>query len=365
MTSRQRVQTALRHQEPDRVPVDFWSTPQMDAKLLARLKLESREDLLRTFGVDFRYLAGPPYIGPALAAQPNGISYDLWGVPRAQTTITHGDWQESYSEVKHHPLAHCRTPADVVAYEKWPSPDWFDYSVIPDQCEACEEACVVFAGDRLNRIAQLKPAMYLRGIDQILVDMLLAPDIFAAIIGRIRDFCLEYEGRILEAAAGKIDLLMMGDDFGTQHGLMMSLTDWRRWLKPGLAAFIELAHRYQVPVMHHTCGAITELIPDFIDCGLDILQGLQPGVRGMDHALIKQEFGRELAFHSGVSIQHALPHGTPQQVREEVRQLFATLKPGGGFFAGTSHSIQADTPVDNVLALVAACHEFGAYHAPP
>lgn len=361
MTSRQRVQTALIHQEPDRVPVDFWSTREMDAKLLDRLGLDSREELLAGFGVDFRYIEGPRYIGPPLRVEPDGTACDLWGVSRVKTTLGQDDWEQSYWQVAHYPLAGCESVADVEAYQKWPSLDWLDYSVIPAQCAACGEACVVFGGDRLNRIAQLKPAMYLRGIDQILVDMLLAPQIFEAIVTRVRDFYLGYERHILEAAQGKIDLLMTGDDFGTQDGLIMSVEKWRQTLKPGFAAFIELAHRYEVPVMHHTCGAISELIPDFIDGGLDILQSLQPRVRGMDHRRIKREFGRDLAFQGGISIQQALPFGTPQQVREEVDRLFAIMKPEGGFFAGTSHKLQADTPVDNVLALLDAYREFGMY----
>jgi len=343
------------------VPVDFWSTQQTDARLLARLGLASRDELLAAFGVDLRYIAGPEYIGPPLRAEPNGTRYDLWGVPRKQVVVAQEDWQQYYWEVTRYPLADCESVADVEAYDRWPNADWFDYSVIPQQCQACGDACVVFEGDRLNRIAQLKPAMYLRGPDQILVDLLLSPDIFAAITTHLRHFYLEYERRILEAADGNIDLLMTGDDFGTQDGPIMSAEDWRRGLKPGFAAFIQLAHRYQVPVMHHTCGAITELIPDFIDCGLDVLQSLQPGVRAMDHRHIKQEFGRDLAFQGGIGIQQTLPFGTPQQVRQEVRRLFEIMKPGGGFIAGTSHKIQADTPVDNILALMDAYHEFGIY----
>ncbi len=137
---------------------------------------------------------------------------------------------------------------------------------------------------------------------------------------------------------------------------MISVADWRKWLKPGFAAFIKLAHHYDVPVMHHTCGAIVELIPDFIDAELDVLQSLQPAVRGMDHDRIKQEFGRDLAFQGGMSVQTALPRGTADEVRGQVKRLFETMKPDGGFIAGTSHKIQADTPVENVLALIEAYH---------
>lgn len=359
MTSRDRVAQSLRHQEPDRVPVDFWSTPEADRRLLARLGLRSREELLGTFGVDFRYIEGPRYIGPPLETDAAGNQRDLWGVRRRRVTLCGPGWEQSYWEVVESPLAPCRSTAEVAAYPGWPSPDWFDYTVVKDQCLAGGEACRVFEGDRLNRIAQLKPAMYLRGVEQILVDLLLAPDLFSAIVGRIRDFYLEYERRTLQAAEGNLDLLMTGDDFGTQRGLLMSVADWRRTLRPGLAGFIRTAHDFGVPVMHHSCGGIAELIPDFLACGLDVLQGLQPGTRGMDLARIKREYGQDLAFQGGIGVQHILPRGTPEQVREEVRRVLETMAPGGGYIAGTSHAIQADVPPENVLALVEAYRELG------
>ena len=361
MTGKERVGQALAHREPDRVPIDFWSTRETDARLLAYLGLGNREDLLAEFGVDLRFIAGPAYLGPPLPEEPDGTSYDLWGVPRRQKTVTGHGWQQSYWEVTDYPLAGCETVADVAAYDKWPSPDWYDYSVIASQCAACGDACVVFQGDRLNRLAQLKPAMYLRGVEQILVDLLLAPEIFGAIVRRVCDFYLEYERRILAAANGGLDLLMTGDDFGTQDGLLISVEKWRQALRPGFAALIAVAHEYDVPVMHHTCGAVSELLPEFIACGLDVLQGVQPGARGMAAAELKREFGGDLAFHGGIGIQHALPHGTPEQVRDEVQQLLATMKPGGGYIAGTSHNLQADVPVANIMALIAAYHEFGGY----
>ncbi len=361
MTAKQRAKAALLHREPDRVPVDFWSTAETDARLLQHLGLADREVLLQAFAIDFRYIAGPEYAGPALPVQADGTRYDLWGVPRRQVGIKGDGWEQLYWEVVSYPLADCTSVADVEAYANWPSPDWFDYSVIQEQCARCGDYCVIFEGDRLNRIAQLKPAMYLRGADRILVDMVLAPELFDAIVGRINDFYLEYERRLLEAADGAIDLLMTGDDFGMQNGPIMAPQQWRARLKPGFAAFIELAHRYSVPVMHHTCGSVFALIPDFIDADLDVLQSLQPEARQMDPAHMKKLYGADLAFQGGISIQRTLPFGTPHEVRAEVRRLFEAMKPGGGFFAGTSHKIQADTPVENVVALIEAYRDFGTY----
>jgi uroporphyrinogen decarboxylase len=114
--------------------------------------------------------------------------------------------------------------------------------------------------------------------------------------------------------------------------------------------------------MHHTCGSVVELIPDFIECGLDILQSVQPSAAGMDLGTLKREFGRDLCFHGSMDIQQTLPRGSTHDVREEVRRRMEAGKPGGGFIICTAHNLQPDVPVGNILALFEAYEEFGWHH---
>jgi len=132
-------------------------------------------------------------------------------------------------------------------------------------------------------------------------------------------------------------------------------------LREGFRRFIDIGHEFGCKVAHHTCGSIASLIPDFIECGLDILNPLQPGVQGMDYARLKADFGRDIAFHGGISIQKTLPYGSAEDVREEVRERIGSLAGGGGYVLCTAHNIQADTPLDNVEALFEAYSEYGAY----
>ena len=113
--------------------------------------------------------------------------------------------------------------------------------------------------------------------------------------------------------------------------------------------------------MHHTCGAVRPLVSLFVENGLDVLQSLQPEADGMVPAELKAEFGDRLAFHGGISIQRTLPFGSPEEVREEVRDRIEALAPGGGYILCTAHNIQADVPVENVLALMKAYAEYGRY----
>lgn len=364
MNSRERVALTLNHQEPDRIPIDCWTTNAVDEKLLRHYGFTDREQLLRHFDVDFRYVEGPRYIGPTPAVHADGSVEDHWGVPRVLVEIE-GDAgaKASYREVLDFPLRDARSVDEVRDYPKWPSPDWFDYACVADQVAAARATgkVVVFMGDRMNRCAQLKPAMYLRGIDKIFYDVAVEPEIAEYLFGRIADFYLEYFRRTLEAAGGGIDIMMMGDDFGTQKGPFMSPDMWRRFLKPGFKAFCELGHEFGAKVAHHSCGSIKPIIGDMIDCGLDILNPLQPDVVDMDHAELKRTFGDRLCFHGSISIQKTLPFGTPDDVRAEVRRRRETLGPDGGFIYCTAHNIQADTPIANIEALFEAYQTLGRY----
>ncbi|HUT37208.1 MAG TPA: uroporphyrinogen decarboxylase family protein [Planctomycetota bacterium] len=363
MDSRERVALALAHREPDRVPVDYWAAPEATGKLLRRLGLRSQEQLLQRLDVDFRYIDGPRYVGPESRRARDGSVEDHWGVPRVRVSVGTGDRAAAYWEVARFPLADAKSVDEIRDYPHWPSPTWFDYAVVREQVAAARRTgrVVVFMGDRLNRCAQLKPAMYLRGVEQILLDFALAPDIAEAILARIAAFYLEYAKRTLEAAGGGIDVFMMGDDFGTQTGPFLSPAMWRRFLRPGFQALTRLGRRYGCKVAHHSCGSIRPIMPDLIECGLDILNPLQPDVADMDHRELKREFGRSLSFHGSISIQRTLPFGTPRDVRREVRERMATLAPGGGFIFCTAHNIQGDTPVRNIEALFDAYRTLGRY----
>ena len=363
MDARQRVSLSLARQEPDRVPVDYWASREINERLLSHFGFSTQEQLLQHFDVDFRYIAGPRYIGPELEVRPDGSVEDHWGVSRVRVAVGDGDQSSEYQEVRDFPLANASTVEEIRDYPKWPSPDWFDYEVVRDQVAQARGSgkTVVFMGDRLNRCAQLKPAMYLRGVEQILLDLVLNPAIAECIFQRVTEFYLEYARRTFDAAGDGIDIFFTGDDFGTQNGLFMSPEMWQRFLRPGFKAFVDLAKQYGRQVAHHSCGSIKPIIPDLIACGLDILNPVQPEAHDMDAGELKRLFGDRLCFHGSISIQRTLPFGTPEDVRNEVRERFRALGSGGGLIFCTAHNIQADTPVENIEALFDAYQSIGKY----
>ena len=363
MTARERALKAINFEEADRVTIDNWMVPEIKKRCMEYWGCENEEELLAFLGVDVRDNYGPSYVGQEFKKFDDGTVADLWGVRRRQVIYGKGTSHEGiFKEVAWSPLEHMTTVEEIEAYEGWPSPDWWDYSKMKQECEYWHpEYFVLNKGDRLDRTAQLKPMMYLRGIQQTFVDLAQNPKIVECIRDRIINYFVEYNPKVFEAADGEVDMFMMGDDVGGQRGPLLSPDMWRRYFKDGFRTYCDIAHKYGLKVMYHTCGDVYALIPEFIDCGLDMLQSLQPQATNMDIKRLKQEFGKDLSFQGGMDIQQVLPLGTPDDVRKMVKYAADNAKPGGGYFFGTAHNIQADTDMQNVVALFEAYHEYGVY----
>ncbi len=356
MDSRERVFLALNHEEPDRVPIDFWASSGA-CRVITEATGMTQDEFLDAHDVDFRYIEGPAYVGVPLEP---GV--DIWGVRRKTATVRTRYGYEVYSEVDVSPL-NSLSIEEIERYSGWPDPDDFDYTVVRAQAEEVRRRgrVVVFMGDRLNRVAQLKPAMYLRGVEGILTDLAASPGIAKVIFDRIVSFYKEYLLRILDAADGLIDIVLTGDDFGRQRGLLISPAMWDDYLAPGFSAYIEIIRGFNAKSMHHTCGDVRLLAARMHEIGLDILQSLQPEAMDDAHRDLKNDLGKTMSFHGGISIQRTLPHGDARDIDEEVRERVRTLGPEGGYFLCTAHNIQADCPYRNIAALFDAYAAHGAY----
>ncbi|MFB3892459.1 MAG: uroporphyrinogen decarboxylase family protein [Phycisphaerae bacterium] len=375
MTPRDRVLQAVTHVVPDRIPIDFWAVPEVYGQLqeawgLADLGAEAaREAVLKRVGADLRYFNGPALQGPPGGARdlPAGVTMDHWGVLRESRTVTGRRrdgtaWTWTYKHLLKSPLAGATSVAEIDRHN-WPTADLWDYSGVAAACRAIKDAgfCVVAGADRLDRTAQLKPAMYIRGTENFMADLALEPDIAEAILTHISDYYLEYNRRFFEAAGGTIDIFFMGDDMGTQASTWVSPEMYRGFFKKRFEAYCELAHRHGAKTMYHTCGNVAPLVGEFIDAGLDILQSIQPQALGERLAWLKREYGRHLAFQGGIDIQGVLPNGTPAEVAAHVKSRAEVLGEGGGYIFGTAHNILPDTPTENIDALVRAYQEYGRY----
>ena len=363
MNSRQRVLTAIECNIPDRIPIDFWAVKEVFDRLAKELNVSDVESVMQRIDSDFRFFRGP---GMAeIKPDVDGIFSDHWGVKRQRQTVTGqrkdgSSYTWTYKHMVGSPLADAQSIADIEKHA-WPDPSNWDYSGVKGACNAIRNAgyVVVFGGDRLDRTAQLKAGMYLRGTEQFVMDLALDPEITECILQHIAAYYLEYNRQVFEAAEGNIDIFFMGDDMGTQNSTWISVDMYRKFFKKRFTKFNELAHSFDIKTMFHTCGRVTDLIGDFVDAGLDILQSLQPGPMEGDFAKIKSDYGRDLCFQGGIDIQDVLPNGSPEDVRQHVKKVAQTLGKDGGYIFGTAHNLLPDTPMKNIFALVDAYHEFG------
>ena len=371
MNHRERILAAIHRQPLDRIPTDMWATPEVQERLfehfgiatargteagdisllggLLTRDVEAILELWQILGIDGILNISPPYVGPELLEE-DLYTENAWGMGFRPQSYGTG----SYDEQIYYPLAEAESIADLEAY-RWPDPDWYDYSALPDLVEVC--------GGRAISLGYTAPFFYhnlLRGLELSLVDTLLRPEFTHYLVGRISDFFTEYHRRCFEATRGLVDMTQVTDDFGSQFGLLISPQAFETFYRSPHQRAIDLAKSYDLIVLHHDDGDMRKLLPAFVDMGIDILNPIQWRCGDWDLAALKADYGDQICFHSAVDNQQTLPFGTPDDVRAEVEHLIATLGGDGtGFILGPCHNLQPVTPVENILAMYEAAAEFG------
>ena len=350
LSPRQRVRLALEHAATDRIPVGMVcagiNAPARRAlgDWLARERRLTVEEYLGPI-VDIVEVA-PRYIGPPLP--PNT---DIWGVTRREVSYGSG----SYSEIARYPLA---GSFDLEGH-RWPDPDWFDYAGLPSLVAAARgraDSCLMVSNGNI-----FETSWYMRGFEQMLMDVMCDEDLVHALMGRVTDFYTAFFSRILEAVPGEIDLVFTADDIGDQRGLLMPYERWERMLKPYHRRMNDAIHQRGARVIYHTDGSIMDAVGGLVEMGIDVLQALQFSAENMDPVRLKDGFGDRLCFEGGVSVQTTLPFGTAEDVRREVQERISVLGRGGGYVLGPSHWIQAGTPPENIAAMFDTALSFYPY----
>ena len=354
MNPRERVLTVLRRGVPDRVPKDFILSP---AQLEAFREHTRAEDPAVYFDLEVRRVEAKTPVRDVdfsayLGELPQGARVDEWGVAWIPGSSYH-------FERIIHPLANVMDAGEVEAY---PFPDVTDDALFAgyrEQVEAYQTAGYAVSG----LVAPLGgtvfwPAYKLRGMERLMMDLMLEPDIAKVLLDRVTEIVAALATKV---ASMGVDIIWTGDDFGTQKALMMSTAMWERWFKTRIAQVIDAAKSGNPDVLFvfHSDGAIAPLIPHLIEIGVDVLNPVQPEC--MDPALIKKQYSDRLAFWGAVGTQTTMPFGTPREVKETVRQLIATVGRGGGYLAAPTHMVEPEVPWENLLAFVEAVDEYGHY----
>lgn len=188
------------------------------------------------------------------------------------------------------------------------------------------------------------------GMETALMNMIAAPELYEAVNKKVLEFYLKANRIFYEATKGKLHAVLIGNDMGSQRGLMISPELVRRFVIPGCRRLAEQAHSYGLKVIYHTCGAISDIIPDLIDAGVDIIHPIQALAAGMEPEGLKEKFGDRVSFCGGVDTQELLVHGTPEDVRKKVEEL-KRLFPTGLILSPSHEAILPDVPPENIGAL--------------
>lgn len=371
MTSLERLQAALAHKEPDRVPLDLGSivsgiTLNAHRNLCKFLGIQEKETLvdrvqylvkpasvlLESFGIDTRYVY-------------DEIPYSMWSRDR-EGTVWKDDWGVKryftgfYYDMISHPLSGITTSEELKKYVP-PEPPLNFFKTVREKAKilkAKEKAVIV------NCIGScFEFAWYLRGFAQFMMDLALQPGLACSIMDVMLDFQLRQFEVLLQEAGDLIDVVLVGDDLATQNAPLISIEMYRKYVKPRqkkLYQFIKA--RTSAPLFYHSCGAITDFLEDLVEIGVDIINPVQVAARGMDPKWLKKNFGEVLSFWGGIDTQRILPFGTPEEVRKEVRRKIDELAPSGGYVLCAVHNIQADVPPQNIVAMYEEALSYGTYH---
>jgi len=340
----------MRHQEPDQVPLFYRDVPEVDQRLQKELGLKNRDELLSFFDIDFRWVE-PRYVGPSLECGPGRIR-DIWHVEYKYLQAGHG----GYWNVVKPPLIDAEDLAALEDYP-WPTVDQFDFSVLDEQLQQYQDYAIMTAPGYASP-GPLTTMQNLLGIERAWTEMLINQKFYEKLLEKIQEFVLPFMEKFLAEAQDKIDFFRIGDDFGTQQGLLMRKEHWRKYIQPHLKPMNEIIKRHGAYYYHHSCGAIRDLIPDMIAIGLDVIDPVQVGAAAMIPAELKAQFGSRLCFSGGVDEQELLPKGTPQNVKKGVHKLLDDMARGGGFFVGPTHNFQADIPTENIIAMYEAARQW-------
>jgi uroporphyrinogen decarboxylase len=379
-TPRERVLRALGRQGPDRVPIDLGGNQTGIHKiayrnLIGRLGLKEEigimdlvqqlarpsEAVLQRLRVDTRYVfagGAESFKGGVVRRERGGRLWqdftDEFGV-----TWSMPEDRPYYFDISHSPLA----GLSIEEIRAWPFPKGNDPSRFAGLRECAlrlrkETPYAVVSG--ISGVVY-EICWYMRGLENLMMDLVQQPEVVEAIIDRTLRFWLDWFDLFLKEVGDLVDVVMIGDDLAGQNGPLFSPKIYRSIVKPRQKKLVQfIRSRTQARIWYHSCGSVLEYIPDLVDNGVDILNPVQVSARGMDPARLKREFGDKVIFWGGgVDSQKVLPFGSPQEVRENVRRNLEAFKPGGGYVFNNVHNIQADVPADNVLAMYDAAYEFG------
>ena len=339
---------------------DFLAPEKVRRGLSAFLQVNTEKELLNKIGVDFYYL-------PCRDISQNECSLDYYhGFPLEMTEVSRYcpfgiKWQRKVGKDKFGvdealsgPFSSENvTEKDILDF-RWPSPSDFDFSSLANECDIFSDRIIV--GGLWSAIQGDSSRMM--GFGNFLMNIAFNRSLVKTLVNRVTDFYLEANSHYFDAVKGKMDIFFMGNDFGSQNGLLMSEEDWVDIYYDNYKKLIDLAHSYGFKVMVHSCGSIDPLIPFFIQLGVDILDPVQITSRNMEPGYLGLKYGKKIVFHGAVDTQKVLPFGTVLDVEAHCAELITSLNTSGNFVIAPSNNFLPGTPYINIMKVYETAEKF-------
>lgn len=372
LTSKERINLALNHQEPDRVPLDIGGINntcmhlEIEKKVKQALSLEDHGYLIKStvqkvvvpdqsivdhFGVDtcsIYFNETRPWI-----ENEDGTFTDMWG-------LTHKINPDGYYyNTVAHPLAEIDT-LEGLSRCQFPKPTEYMVEGLRERIEANNDKFCILEGFREPMVGL--PAN-LRRNDNFYVDLIANPEFCDALHEKILDYYIKLIDFMMERVGDGIDIVKVADDMGAQNALLFSPRTYRKMIKPWQKKLYEhIKVKHGKRILLHSCGSIYPIIGDLIEIGVDALNPVQISANKMAPEDLKREFGKDITFWGGgIDTQKVLPYSTPDEINREVKKNMEIFKTGGGFVFAPVHNVQPNVPVENVLAMYDAYREYSAY----
>ncbi|MBO4954698.1 MAG: hypothetical protein J6D04_06115 [Clostridia bacterium] len=350
MTNIENYLSIARRQGYERVPAEFNMCPDLAKRFQA---------YCQETGFSFRpSVVAVPDIVPKVAKAEDFLKFFDHGFKEGTVLDPYGVAHEPGSAAAFHmrkmhfPLANFDSPEQILTY---PFPDYTNADATAQRAavQAAHKEDLVAVGDMQCTVWER--AWYMRGMENLMADMMLEDPIAEALLDRVTDISVL---RAESYVRSGVDVLFLGDDIGMQHTIMMSEELYCKWLQPRLARVIAAARAINpnIIVFYHSCGFVTPMIPHLIDAGIDVLNPVQPECMKFEE--IHEQYGDKLSFHGTIGTQTTMPFGTPEEVKREVWKNLDIAGDRGGLFVGPTHMLEPEVPVENVVAYIEACREY-------
>jgi len=347
---RERVLRTIKGEDIDRVPCFFRAEPPVKQRLKRDYNLTNDTELISYFQTDAIHL-GVSY-KKEFFRQPdgNGNFYDMFGNKIRSVAYNHITTEKVVEPV----LADAET-VDQINRIRWPDASYIDLEQSLEQAAQAHSTGLAVYGGVWASIFTHSRAML--GEEKYLVSLVDNPELIAPLVERITDCFLELNQTYLSKCSRYLDICFLGSDFGTQDSMFISREMFCRFFKHHLKRLCRQAKEFDLPVMYHTCGAVGEIIPDLIECGVDVLDPVQVSAAGMSPENLAASFKGKIAFHGGISTQTTLPFAAAEEVRREVIRTIETLGPLRLIVAPDQELI-GDIPTGNIEVMYQAVRDY-------